>query len=407
MGQEVKFKGATFDFPIGVKIVNYLFKSYASKPLDVSSLLDKAKKSTGLTDFGDDFFLEPLNILVDEINKNTKFHALGRFLYKKKIQANLSNRLWAIYWVNQDPSIQKELPPALLITGLQRTGTTFLQRMLGNLPEFRGVISWEIVNPVPRSKKKNYYGKHLAKIFHILLNYINPEFKSIHSVRHDSLEEEVVLLDHAFMSTATQAALNVPNFSAWLEKVDQTNGYKDLKMWLQLLLWRKPAKNFLLLKSPHHMEFLDAFIAVFPNTRIVQTHRSPVNTLASYCSMVHFGKKIFSPSSNPEKVGEYWLRKDKRLVQHCMDFREKNPDLFYDVAYNDLVKNPIEVAKKIYSNLNLEWKPSYDSITEAFCQEHKKNKYGKHIYSLEDFGLTKQKVEDTFSDYMETYKAYL
>jgi hypothetical protein len=407
MTPEARYKSNYFDFPLGVRVANSLFSSYAKKKIDADYLLERAVQKTGLTDYGDEFFIEPLHHLVDDANAHTEFHALGAFLLKNKILINLVNRLWSQYWIKTEPEILKPLPPKVLITGLQRTGTTFLQRLLGNLPEFRGVISWEIVNPVPKSKKKNYYGMYEAKLAHIALNYINPEFKSIHSVNYDSLEEEVVMMDHAFVSTATQAALNVPNYSRWLEQQDQTKAYEDLKMWLQLLLWRLPADKFLLLKSPHHMEYLDAFFNVFPDTKIIQTHRTPVKTLASYCSMVHFGKKIFSPYSDPHKVGQYWLEKDKRLVQHCMDYRKTHDDRFLDIAYSSLVADPIAVAKEIYQHLGLTWTEKHTVSSEIFCANHKKNKFGKHSYALEDYGLNEAQVNNSFEEYLSTYSEYL
>lgn len=407
MTQEARYKSNYFDFPNGVRLVNSLFSSYAKEKIDVDQLLEKAQKKTGLTDYGDEFFIEPLRKLVNDANAHTEFHAMGAFLIKNKILINLINRLWAQYWIKTDPSISKPLPPKVLITGLQRTGTTFLQRLLGHLPEFRGVISWEIVNPVPKSTKKNYYGMYEARLAHIALNYINPEFKSIHSVKHDSLEEEVVMMDHAFVSTATQAALNVPNYAKWLEQQDQTRAYEDLKMWLQLLMWRLPADKFLLLKSPHHMEYLDMFMSVFPDTKIIQTHRTPVKTLASYCSMVHFGKKLFSPYADPHAVGAYWLEKDKRLVDKCMEYRETHEEQFMDIAYSDLVADPVLTAQNIYAELNMEWTPTHAQMAREFCETHKKNKFGKHAYSLENYGLTEDKVNHAFNNYLIKYADFL
>lgn len=396
-----------YSFPTGVTVLNKMFKSYADKPFVVEQLLEKAQSKTGLNDFGDEFFIEPLTKLVDDANENTQFHALGAFLLKNKILINLINRLWSQYWLKREPEILTPLPPKVLITGLQRTGTTFLQRLLGHLPEFRGVISWEIVNPVPKSKKKTYYGKYEAQLAHLALNYIAPDFKSIHSVSHDSLEEEVVMMDHAFVSTATQAALNVPNYASWLEKQDQTRAYQDLKMWLQFLMWRQPAKDFLLLKSPHHMEYMDMFMSVFPDTKVIHMHRRPEETLASYCSMVLAGKKLFSDVADPHKIGAYWLEKDARLVRHCMEYRQDNEDNFYDIAYRDLVSDPIRTAKDIYRMLGLDWTEEHTSMTKDFCSEHKKNKYGKHVYSIEDYGLSKYQVNEAFSHYIDRFGKYI
>lgn len=407
MSHKLNERLSHFEFPLGVRVINKIFKSYASKDFDADELLKNAQRKTGLDDFGDEFFITPLRKLIEDLNNSTEFHALGAFLLKNKIQINLINRLWSQYWLKQEPEILKPLPPKVLITGLQRTGTTFLQRLLGNLPEFRGVLSWEIVNPVPKSKKKNYYGMYEAQLAHKALNYIAPEFKSIHSVKHDSLEEEVVMMDHAFVSTATQAALHIPNYAKWLEQQDQTRAYQDLEMWLQFLMWREPAEKFLLLKSPHHMEYMDMFMSVFPDTKIIHTHRRPEKTLASYCSMVHSGKKLFMPSTDKHRIGKYWLEKDARLVRHCMKYREKHDDQFYDIAYKTLVNDPISTARAIYDHLDIEWTDKHSSATEKFCVDHKKNKYGKHVYSLSDYGLTEEQVRADFEDYLEQYDSYL
>lgn len=407
MSRDARFKSGKFTFPIGVKLANKLLSGYKDKELIPDELIEKAVKKAGLDDFGSDFWIEPMNQALADLNRHTNFHPLGAFLYEQKVIQNLINRLWTQYWLGQDQSITKPLPPAILITGLQRTGTTFLQRLLGALPEFRGVISWEIVNPVPLSKKKNYYGKYLAWAGHKALNYINPEFKAIHAINYNSLDEEVVLMDHCFMSSILEAALTAPDYGRWLEQQDQKPAYRDLKMWLQFLLWRKPAKKYLLLKSPHHMEYLDDFSAIFPDTKIIQMHRNPSETMASYCSMMHFSKKMFQPSSDPYEVGSHWLRKNKRLVQHCERYKSDHSDQFIDISYKDLVRDPIQVAKGIYHEIAMEWTEEHTVTAQQYCIEHKKNKYGKHVYNLTDYGLNDAIIKDHFSAYRDKYKAYL
>lgn len=407
MSPDARFKSSEFSFPIGVKIANTILASYVDRPLVIEELIKEAKETTGLSDFGTEFWRVPMAHAFKDINENTNFHPLGAFLYRKKVVQNLVNRLWAQYWIKEDSSINKDLPPTVLITGLQRTGTTFLQRLLGALPEFRGVISWEIVNPVPTSKKKTYHGKKLAWVGHKALNYINPEFKAIHALNHDSLDEEVALMEHCFMSSILEAIFDTPNYSRWLEEQDQIPAYEDLKMWLQLLNWRKPAEHYFLLKSPHHMEYLDDFSTVFPNTRIIHMHRDPVETMASYCSMMHYSKKMFQPSSKPYEIGEHWLRKNKRLVKYCQAYKDQNKHQFIDVKYKDLVKDPIVTAQSIYRELGLTWSEEHTTLAKAYCVEHKKNKYGKHVYNLEDYGLNERIIKQAFSSYYEQYEAYL
>lgn len=407
LNNETQFQAGRFKYAPGVNFLNRILSSKRNQKFNAEELLERACIQTGLSDYGDEFFITPMKHALNDINENTILHPLGAFLYEQKILLNLSNRLWANYWIKKHAEILSPLPPALLITGLQRTGTTFMQRLLGHMPEFRGVISWEIMNPVPRSRKKHYYGMYQARIGHKLLNYINPEFKSIHSVRYDSLEEEVVLMDHSFMSSVIEAALSAFNHGKWLESQDQLPAYKDLRMWLQFLLWRKPANKMLLLKSPHHMEYLESFVQVFPQTKIVQMHRNPVKTMASYCSMVHFGTKIFSPQSDPKGVGSHWLRKNNRLVNNCMQYRKSHDDKFLDIAYRDLVADPLLVAEKIYDFAGLKWTVEHTEIGKAFCEEHFKNKYGRHVYSLDDYGLNEELIKENFGEYLKEYKDYI
>ena len=409
INRETRFKSEmeTFSYPLGVRIANKVLAPYRNKQFDADRLIESAIKQCGFNDFGSNFWRTPMKELLKDLNTHTKFHPVGNFLMEKKIVQNLTNRLWTQYWLNKDNSILKPLPPIVLITGLQRTGTTFLQRLLGSLPEFRGVLSWEIVNPVPTSRKKTYNGKSLAWFGHKALNYINPEFKTIHAVNVNSLEEEVVLMDHCFMSSIFEATFNTPDYGLWLEKQDQIPAYQDLKMWLQFLLWRKPADQNLLLKSPHHMEYLDSFSKVFPNTKIIHTHRHPAQTMASYCSMIHLAKKIFQPQSNPYEVGQHWLRKNQRLVENCRSYKNENPDQFIDVAYNDLVMNPLQVVQNIYAELGMTWTADHERTALDFCKEHRKNRYGKHIYNLNDYGLTEGMIEKSFSVYLDEYRDYL
>ena len=332
---------------------------------------------------------------------------MGAFLYHEKLTQNLVNRLWAQYWLKRDPSINRPLPPALMITGLQRTGTTFLQRLLGALPEFRGVISWEIINPVPTSKNRTYYGKYQAWAGHFALNYINPEMRSIHSIGYDSLEEEAVLMEHSFMSSVIEASMRVPNYGRWLEQQDQTKAYEDLKMWLQFLLWRLPTSERLLLKSPHHMEYLETFNKVFPDAHIIHMHRDPKETMASFCSMAHVAKKIFQPESDAYEIGRHWLRKNQRLVYRCMEYRKEHNSNFTDIAYKDFTADPIAIVRMIYDKLDLAWTPEHLKIANAYREQHRKNKFGKHHYTLADYGLTVDQITKAFGEYYDTFGEYL
>ena len=407
MSSGARFKSKDFTFPFGVKLANALLSNYRNKKFDPDHLIHRARQKAGLEDFGSSFWMEPMRRAIADMNDHTAFHPLGAFIYEQRLIQNLVNRLWSQYWLKQDETIATPLGPSVMITGLQRSGTTFLQRLMGAMPEFRGVHSWEIVNPVPTSKRKHYNGKALAWMGLKALNYINPEFRSIHAINYNSLDEEVVLMEHSFMSSVIEAALSVPNYSLWLEQQDQKLAYSDLKMWLQFLVWRRKPESYLLLKSPHHMEYLDDFMHVFPGTKIIYMHRHPKETMGSYCSMMHFAKKMFQSSSNPHEIGRHWLRKNKRLVSHAQSYKCQHPEQFIDISYKTFIKDPIMTLKDIYLDLGLCWTEAHTQRAEVYCAEHRKHKHGKHVYSLTDYGLTESIVKEHFSAYLEEEGALL
>lgn len=397
-----------FKYPVGVRLLN---RALSVKAASADELMSNAMRASGLSDFGDEFFIEPLERLLSDAYSHTDFHGVGSYLFKKKLTNNLINRLWAQYWIKREPILDQPLPPIVLVNGLQRTGTTFLQRLMGALPEMRGVDSWETVNPVSTDKSDSRAANmRMAKYAHTALNYINPEFKVIHSVSHDTLEEEVVLMDHSFVSTATSSVVDVPDYTLWVESQNQRPYYADLQMWIQFLLWRKPASTggYLLLKSPHHMEHLEAFMDVFPDTKIIHTHRTPIKTMPSYCSMVRSGRKLFMPQTDTYEIGRYWMYKNKRFVDGCASYRDKVDNAhILDIAYDDVAQRPIDLLEQLYSFLNLSWSDDHAQLARAFHAHHRQNKYGLHHYEMSDYGLNEADIRATFGEYMAQYSEYL
>ena len=119
------------------------------------------------------------------------------------------------------------------------------------------------------------------------------------------------------------------------------------------------------------------------------------------------GKKIFSDHADSFEVGRYWLEKDVRFVNKFLEYRSRNEDKFYDVAYKNLVADPIQTAKGIYDQLGLEWTEKHVSLATEFCKKHRKNKFGKHEYAIEDYGLTEAQVDQAFGDYIDQFSDQL
>jgi hypothetical protein len=193
--------------------------------------------------------------------------------------------------------------------------------------------------------------------------------------------------------------MHVPAQAAWLERQDHTDAYRYFALLLRVIAHRSGPTRFVL-KTPHHLEYLDVLRKIFPGVRVIQTHRDPARTLASFCSMVWHGRGVFSDEVGAAEVGSHWARKVGRLLDRSMDVREAcADDGFVDVSYYDLVREPLPVVRDLYAALELRWTSAVESRMSATRERNPQHKYGTHRYRLEDFCLSAQGVEPIFARY--------
>ena len=371
--------------------------------LEEGALIDAAVKKSGLRDFGDETWRPALRRLLTSLNEEARLHPWGRFITKQRLLGLLQNRLRAEAHFRQHPEIlEQELTPIIVITGLQRTGTTLLHRLLAADPAAYSVLSWEALNPAPLLRK-NERGKRIsaARTSERVLRYMAPEFFAIHPVEHLAPEEEILLLDMSFLSTVPEATMLVPEYSAWLERQDQEPAYRTMKRLLLLLQWQKGrGRTHWVLKSPHHMEWLDVLARVYPGARIVHTHRDPLRNLASFLSMAYHAMHIFSAVVTPAEVGAFWTRKIARMVERAMAFRQADgASQITDVLYYDLVKEPMRAVARIYGDAGLLLGDGARQSMKEQKERSRQHKYGVHHYQLEDFGVDRASADTGFAHY--------
>jgi NAD(P)-dependent dehydrogenase (short-subunit alcohol dehydrogenase family) len=375
----------------------------ARAALDARALMAEAARSTGLADFGDQAFEAPLAVLLDSLDGEARLHALGRSIMRGRVLGMLKNRLRVEALYRAHPEIEAiRLEQPIVIAGLQRTGTTLLQRLLAADPGARALLSWEALHPAPlpgEGARGAFRRRALAKLAEVGLARLAPDFFAIHPVQSEAPEEDVLLLDHAFMSQAPEATAHVPSYATWLETHDVTPSYRYLARLLKALAWQRPGRHWVL-KTPHHMEFLAELLAVFPSAVIVQTHRDPQATMGSFCSMVAHGRGVFSDHVDARVVGAHWLRKVRRMIDRSLAVRDAgNASSFVDVSYYDLLHDPIAQVRRIYAHAGRALSPQAEAAMRELLAREVQNRHGQHVYRVRDFGLSPARVEEAFSDY--------
>ena len=396
--------------PLWLRFINSAWRSSyflgTKTKLNKDLLIKRARKQTGLHSFGDEFWEEPLDRLIDSINQEAELHAVGRFISRERLTGLLAIRLRAENWFKKHPGIlEQELYPVTLICGLQRTGTTKLHRLLAADPENRVLSGWEAINPVPLNEDPDEKAQRMktARISEKALRLMAPGFFSIHPVEYEKPEEDILLLDTTFLSTTPEATMNVPSYAAWLESTDQSYAYEYTVKLLKLLQYQRPAKRWVL-KSPHHMEFLDLATKHFGRVHFIWTHRNILESLPSFISMVAHSQTIFSDRVSPDRVARHWVRKTGYMLSRGIEFRKANPGQeFTDLFYEDIVASPMSVLGELYRN-GLSISPElYQRFLDA-DRQNAPNRYGIHKYNLDDYSLNSAELTKTVSIYSDFLK---
>ena len=373
--------------------------------LHKDDLIKTARKATKLHDLGNMFWDEPLDQMLTSLNEEARLSPVGRFISKQRLINLLAVRLRAEDLFKKHPEIlEQELYPVMLVIGLQRTGTTKLQRLLAADPDNRALMSWEALNPAPiKGDMKDGRNRiKIARTSEKALKIMSPGFFAIHPVEHLAPEEDVLLLDVSFMSQTAEAITHVPSYASWLEKTDQSPAYEYMVRLLKLLQWQRPGKRWVL-KTPHHLEFLDLVDKHFGDVQYIWTHRNVYESIPSFLSMVSYARVLFSDKVEKQEVAEHWVRKNGYMLSKALKFHEANSHRtrFTDVPYRDLVGDSIEVIHRIYSDRN---EPIYPELEKIFDDTNNKNtqgRYGQHLYSLDDFGIDEKYIDKHTSAYQE------
>ncbi len=399
------------DYPLHIRAVDSLvgIADRLGAPfarLDQAHILEYARRRSGLHDFGDPAFLEPMSLVIDNAQK-LGFTNLARVFIRASYIKAVVNRLKLVAELSRNPEISKTpLKRPIFIVGFPRTGTTLLQNLLAQAPGRRGLRFWELITPLPVSSDPAIDRRRRLRAADIALfagNMMAPEMNEVHEIGSESYEECWYLFMNSFSVLNWDLQTGLQDYGRYLLDRDMTGAYEEYRTWLQVLLQNDPAEH-LLLKCPEHLWFLDALLEVFPDACIVWTHRDPVVSIASYCSMMSLPRRMLFGSFDPMQVGQDIASRFHDGVTRAMAVRDKaDPSRFYDVDFLELVKNPKQVAHDIAAHFDLSEPADMDARMAAWLAEERKDERGAHVYSADRYGINPDDIHERYAEYIERF----
>jgi Sulfotransferase family len=384
----------------------------ASGPRDsvgtVGDLHASATRLTGLNDFGDDDYLDGLVVLLTSYERDEKLTPLGRkmsrvFLREAMVARLLSEAAW-----RKNPEFAGvSITQPIFVTGLPRTGTTALHRLLTSDPRHQGLELWLTQAPQPRPPRDDWendaffvamqaaYQQHHVE---------HPEFMGLHHLAADEVEECWRLLSQSMRSISFECLAHVPTYSSWLQAKGWRDAYRRHKRNLQLIGLNDADRRWVL-KNPSHLFALDEMLAVYPDALVIQTHRRPTVAVASACSLSAHATAGWSERFTGVVIGTDQLELWARGLLDFMEARTRYDQArFCDVWYEDFVADPLGTIELVYEYFGIELTGAAADAMKVTHAESAGIAPGGassgHKYSLSDFGLTGEQVDERFSGYI-------
>ena len=318
-------------------------------PLDGEELCANARRRTGLCDFGDPPLEPALSELFDSLGRDAELHPVGRFLMRSHLQGLLETRLRLVEaWKGQSCA---PIRRPVFITGMPRSGSTFLHELLAEDPDNRAPRVWEVMFPLAEGSPRWRSYKTDACLW--WFRRLAPGADLVHPMRAWTPHECVAIQSYTLLSEEFVSTCRVPAYEAFLHAADLTPAYLWERRFLQHLQSGSPPRRWVL-KSPDHVFGLEQLFAVFPDAYVIQTHRNPLEVLRS---LAELNKVVRGAFVWPEERASSEAR-DARGLAGCMErfvqFRDAHPELagrFIDVHYGDLVSYPVETVQRAYAQL--------------------------------------------------------
>jgi hypothetical protein len=379
-------------------------------PLDEASLLDSARRMTGLTDFGEDDWREPFRILIRSLEEEAELNLMGRLASRSEILLWLRTRLMLTDLLRRHPEIfEAPVEKPIFIAGLGRSGTSILQELLHQDPALRTPLFWEVYFPVDSavSGGSNETAKEAGHNLATQWIRVTPQIQTMHEVAGHLPAEDSSLWSFSFVSDSIMSFYQIPTYHEYVNKADADIAYKYHKQILQALQWKQPGRRWFGKSATYHLAHLPTLLKHYPDACLIQTHRDPLRIMSSVANLLRTfywqrsDRDFDAPVFKDLLVGEFTARQLERV----MELRDQGvvpPGQIVDSRYADLMSDPVAAIETIYRAFGMAFDERSAERIRRYLAFKPKDKHGRHDYEP----MTQEQIARNrpyFKRYQERY----
>ena len=387
-------------------------RDWSASPLEAGVLITAAEETAGLSDWGDDpTFRVGLDRLLASVEAMKAGPRLRPFLAPHVIDLLVTRLRLADDGRRHPEVLRGRIVRPLIVTGMPRTGTTWLYELLALDPAVRAPLEWEVRRPWPAPEAATYETDPRiaeAEAFNRAIVEGAPELATMHNFHARLPQECNAFTTYHFASSNFWAVYGVPDYISWLSQARPEGVFNTHKRVLQQLQWKGPQGRWTL-KSPPHILMLEELLEAYPDACLIQTHREPAKVVASLADMVRSRRRerfadepeLMEPKALARSVLEYFGTGLERATES-----RRNPDIdrrFIDVAYRDLIRDPLPALRRIYEHFDLPFTPEFEARVTAHLAAPRETGHGQHHYDPVEFGVPDLDLPNQFQSYRSRF----
>ena len=355
-------------------------------------------------DFADRSFIRPFERLLEACDAEADLSVLGIRALRVDVLRFLRNLLRFEDFEAACPSVlSRPIQAPVFITGMPRSGTTFLHRLILQDPSTIAPRLFQLVYPhasragrLETALRRRWVGLQLA-VFRML----SPEFNALHPVAVDAPEECTDITAHVFQSLRFESTYRVPSYSGWLQRHGLLHAYRFHRRFLQHLDADLPGRRWIL-KSPDHVFALDDIRKVYPDARLVFIHRDPARVLASVARLTEVLRRPFARSVDRVEVGRdvsaSWVDGAQRMS--ALSARDNS---VLHLHYQQIIRSPLDAVRAVYLHCNLVLTDEAEAHMRRWLRTAVNVSRPWRDYSLAEFGLDPHLLRERFVRYTDTF----
>jgi hypothetical protein len=340
--------------------------------LDADEMIETARRTTGLAEFGDGAWEAPYRSTLSAIDAHGELTVLGRLSTRAEILRCLQTRLrLEDLWAREPDVRSAPITRPVFILGPPRTGTSILLELMALDPTLRPIIAHEAHNPLGPLPGVDRSVLELAEPEQEFWADIQPEFMTMHELRGDLPCECVHFVAPVFDSWHWSMMHNL----AETPNAGSAPIYEFHKAFLQTVQHLAGRPQNFLLKSPAHLGSLTDLLAVYPDARLIHTHRDPLRFVGSSANII---------------TALRWMRSDNHDGSDAGPLMSLAYQLMLGLVMGQRASG--EVPKSSMADLH---------FTDLAAKP--KGKFGTHSYDPVALGLDESVVRSEFANYIDRY----